>query len=72
MNFIIGETSARKTTLINKLLNRRLYKGRNLETTSTVIKLRNSERIKSSLKVMQERLKKQILQINVTLLVKME
>lgn len=43
---VAGETSAGKTTLINKLLNRRLFKGRNLETTSTIIKLRNSERIK--------------------------
>lgn len=40
MNFIKGETGAGKTTLINKLLNRRLFKGRNLESTSTIIKLR--------------------------------
>lgn len=46
MNFIKGETGAGKTTLINKLLNRRLFKGRNLESTSTIIKLRNSGRIK--------------------------
>lgn len=43
---VAGETSAGKTTLINKILNRRLFKGRNLETTSTIIKLRNSERVK--------------------------
>lgn len=32
--------------MINRILNRRLFKGRNLETTSTIIKLRNSERVK--------------------------
>lgn len=42
----LGETSAGKTTLINKILNRRLFKGRNLETTSTIIKLRDSDRVK--------------------------
>lgn len=32
--------------MINRILNRRLFKGRNLETTSTIFKLRNSERVK--------------------------
>lgn len=32
--------------MINKILNRRIFKGRNLETTSTIIKLRDSERVR--------------------------
>uniref|UniRef100_A0A8W8NVF6 Dynamin N-terminal domain-containing protein n=1 Tax=Magallana gigas TaxID=29159 RepID=A0A8W8NVF6_MAGGI len=43
---VAGETSAGKSTLINKILNRRIFKGRNLETTSTIIKLRDSERVR--------------------------
>lgn len=43
---IAGETSAGKSTLINKLLGKQLFKGRNNESTSTICKLRDSERIK--------------------------
>lgn len=43
---ISGETSAGKSTLINKLLGKQLFKGRNNESTSTICKLRNSEKIK--------------------------
>lgn len=46
VKYVLGETSAGKSTLINKILNRRIFKGRNLETTSTIIKLRDSERIR--------------------------
>lgn len=46
LNYVLGETSAGKSTLINKILNRRIFKGRNLETTSTIIKLRDSERVR--------------------------
>lgn len=46
VKYILGETSAGKSTLINKILNRRIFKGRNLETTSTIIKLRDSERVR--------------------------
>lgn len=43
---IAGETSAGKSTLINKMLGKMLFKGRNNESTSTICKLRNSERIR--------------------------
>lgn len=43
---VAGETSAGKSTLINKILNMRIFKGRNLETTSTIIKLRDSKRVR--------------------------
>lgn len=46
LNYVLGETSAGKSILINKILNRRIFKGRNLETTSTIIKLRDSERVR--------------------------
>lgn len=43
---ISGETSAGKSTLINKLLGKQLFRGRNNESTSTICKLRNSEKIR--------------------------
>lgn len=43
---IAGETSAGKSTLINKLLGKKLFKGRNNESTSTICKLRNSDKIR--------------------------
>nr|XP_034319456.1 transmembrane GTPase Marf-like [Crassostrea gigas] len=43
---IAGETSAGKSTLINKLFGKQLFRGRNNESTSTICKLRNSERIR--------------------------
>ncbi|XP_052691975.1 uncharacterized protein LOC128170024 [Crassostrea angulata] len=39
---IAGETSAGKSTLINKILEKRIFKGRNNESTSTICKIRNS------------------------------
>lgn len=44
--YISGETSAGKSTLINKLLGKQLLKGRNNESTSTICKLRNSDKIR--------------------------
>lgn len=43
---ISGETSAGKSTLINKLFEKQLFRGRNNESTSTICKLRNSKRIR--------------------------
>nr|XP_022288226.1 uncharacterized protein LOC111100543 isoform X2 [Crassostrea virginica] len=43
---IAGETNAGKSTLINKILEKRIFKGRNSESTSTVCKIRNSESVK--------------------------
>lgn len=43
---IAGETSAGKSTLVNKMLGKKLFKGHNNESTSTICKLRNSERIR--------------------------
>lgn len=43
---IAGETSAGKSTLINKLLGKQLFKSRNNESTSTICKLRNSDKIR--------------------------
>ncbi|XP_062596538.1 uncharacterized protein in xynA 3'region-like, partial [Saccostrea cucullata] len=40
------ETSAGKSTLINKLLQKRIFNARNKESTSTICKIRNSEEIK--------------------------
>nr|XP_022312442.1 uncharacterized protein LOC111117580 isoform X6 [Crassostrea virginica] len=42
---IAGETSAGKSTLINKILGKRIFQGDNLESTSTICKIRNSEKI---------------------------
>lgn len=42
---IAGETSAGKSTLINKLLGKRIFKGSIFESTSTICKLQNSDRI---------------------------
>lgn len=39
--FISGETSAGKSTLINKILGMKIFKGRNQESTSTICKIRN-------------------------------
>lgn len=44
--FFQGETSAGKSTLINKILGKKLFKGRNRESTSTVCKIRNSDEVK--------------------------
>lgn len=43
---ILGETSAGKTTLINKILQKKIFKRRNVESTSTICKIRNSERVR--------------------------
>lgn len=43
---ISGETSAGKSTLINKILNKKIFKCRNLESTPSIVKLRNSDRIR--------------------------
>ncbi|XP_062599161.1 uncharacterized protein in xynA 3'region-like [Saccostrea cucullata] len=42
---VAGETSAGKSTLINKILEMRIFKGRNMESTSTVCKIRNSDKV---------------------------
>lgn len=41
---ISGETSAGKTTLINKILGMKIFKARNKESTSTICKIRNLAR----------------------------
>lgn len=41
-----GETSAGKSTLINKILEKNIFKGKVLESTSTICKIRNSDRIR--------------------------
>lgn len=41
-----GETSSGKSTLINKILGKNLFKGRLVESTSTICKIRNSGQIK--------------------------
>ena len=41
-----GETSSGKSTLVNRLSGKRILTSGNLESTATVCKLRNSERIK--------------------------
>ena len=40
-----GETSSGKSTLINKILKKNVFQGRTNESTSTICKLRNSEKI---------------------------
>ena len=41
-----GETSSGKSTLINRIIGKKIFKGRNLESTSTVCKIRNSESVR--------------------------
>lgn len=41
-----GETSAGKSTLINKILENEIFLGHTLESTSTICKIRNLERAK--------------------------
>lgn len=43
---ILGETSAGKSTLINKILQKQILKCRNNESTGTICKIRNSERVR--------------------------
>lgn len=43
---IAGETSAGKSTLINKILGKRIFKGQTAESTSSVCKIRNSEKVR--------------------------
>lgn len=43
---IAGETSSGKSTLINKILGIKLFKGRLAESTSTICKIRNSAQIR--------------------------
>lgn len=43
---VAGETSSGKSTLINKILGKNLFKGRLVESTSTICKIRNSGQIK--------------------------
>ncbi|XP_062575962.1 uncharacterized protein in xynA 3'region-like [Saccostrea cucullata] len=42
---IAVETSAGKSTLVNKILGIRVFKGRNMESTSTICKIRNSDKV---------------------------
>ena len=42
---VTGETSAGKSTLINKILGKKIFEGDNLESTSTICKIRNSEKV---------------------------
>lgn len=41
-----GETSSGKSTLINKILGKNIFRGRNVESTATVCKLRNCDKIR--------------------------
>lgn len=43
---VTGETSSGKSTLINKILGIKLFKGKLAESTSTICKIRNSKQIK--------------------------
>lgn len=45
---ISGESSSGKSTLINKILDKKILITRNVQSTSTVCKIRNSEKIKIS------------------------
>ena len=42
----IGETSSGKTTLINKILGKNIFKARNHESTATICKIRNSDKVR--------------------------
>lgn len=46
INSFSGETSSGKSTLINKILGIKLFKGKLAESTSTICKIRNSDQIK--------------------------
>lgn len=46
MQFFSGETSSGKSTLMNKILEKKIFKSRNEESTSTICKIRNSDRTK--------------------------
>lgn len=43
--YTAGETSAGKSTLINKILGKRIFQGKNHESTSTICKIRNSNTV---------------------------
>lgn len=45
---ISGEPSSGKSTLVNKILDKKILITRNVQSTSTVCKIRNSEKIKIS------------------------
>lgn len=45
LNFSLGETSAGKTTLINKVLQKDIFSPKLRESTSTICKIRNSEKV---------------------------
>lgn len=40
-----GETSSGKSTLINKILGKKIFVGRNNESTATICKIRNAEQV---------------------------
>ena len=44
-NISLGETSAGKTTLINKVLRKDIFSPKLRESTSTICKIRNSEKV---------------------------
>nr|XP_022336257.1 transmembrane GTPase Marf-like [Crassostrea virginica] len=43
---VAGETSSGKSTLINKILQKEIFKGKNNESTSTICKIRNTDKIR--------------------------
>lgn len=43
---IAGETSAGKSTLINKILQKKIFIGHTIESTSTICKIRNLDRVR--------------------------
>nr|XP_034331421.1 uncharacterized protein LOC105347673 [Crassostrea gigas] len=59
---IAGETSSGKSTLINKILQKEMFKCRTHESTSTICKIRNSERVG----IITESLKGQIEETDLT------